>query len=89
MRVDYNSIVYILYLPMFLLTRFFMYGQPYFILLQVDFANQESQMAFYRSMQASGQDIRDFYDLLTDRRFAAFLFYHLPIYLDEVLLFLT
>ncbi|KAG7269529.1 hypothetical protein CRUP_025253 [Coryphaenoides rupestris] len=29
---------------------------------------KESQMAFYRSMQASGQDIRDFYDLLTDRR---------------------
>lgn len=37
--------------------------------LQVDFANQESQMAFYRSMQASGQDIRDFYDILTERRF--------------------
>uniref|UniRef100_A0A8C5FKP6 Spen family transcriptional repressor n=1 Tax=Gadus morhua TaxID=8049 RepID=A0A8C5FKP6_GADMO len=36
--------------------------------VKVDFANQESQMAFYRSMQASGQDIRDFYDLLTDRR---------------------
>lgn len=37
--------------------------------LQVDFANQESQMAFYRSMQASGQDIRDFYDILAERRF--------------------
>lgn len=37
--------------------------------LQVDFANQESQMAFYRSMQASGQDIRDFYDILSERRF--------------------
>ncbi|XP_063741262.1 msx2-interacting protein [Eleginops maclovinus] len=36
--------------------------------IKVDFANQESQMAFYRSMQASGQDIRDFYDLLTERR---------------------
>ena len=36
---------------------------------QVDFANQESQMAFYRSMQASGQDIRDFYDILSERRF--------------------
>lgn len=35
---------------------------------QVDFANHESQMAFYRSMQASGQDIRDFYDILSDRR---------------------
>ncbi|XP_060913410.1 msx2-interacting protein [Labrus mixtus] len=36
--------------------------------IKVDFANQESQMAFYRSMQASGQDIRDFYDILTERR---------------------
>lgn len=36
--------------------------------LQVDFANQESQMAFYRSMQASGQDIRDFYDVISERR---------------------
>ncbi|XP_053279813.1 msx2-interacting protein [Pleuronectes platessa] len=36
--------------------------------IKVDFANQESQMAFYRSMQSSGQDIRDFYDLLTERR---------------------
>ncbi|XP_010794464.1 msx2-interacting protein isoform X2 [Notothenia coriiceps] len=36
--------------------------------IKVDFANQESQMAFYRSMQASGQDIRDFYDLITERR---------------------
>ncbi|KAL4658518.1 msx2-interacting protein-like isoform X2 [Arapaima gigas] len=34
----------------------------------VDFANQESQMAFYRSMQASGQDIRDFYEILSERR---------------------
>uniref|UniRef100_H3D001 Msx2-interacting protein n=1 Tax=Tetraodon nigroviridis TaxID=99883 RepID=H3D001_TETNG len=37
--------------------------------IKVDFANQESQMAFYRSMQASGQDIRDFYDILAERRF--------------------
>ncbi|KAI4871954.1 hypothetical protein NFI96_025523 [Prochilodus magdalenae] len=34
----------------------------------VDFASQESQMAFYRSMQASGQDIRDFYEIPSDRR---------------------
>uniref|UniRef100_A0A9J8C4N3 Msx2-interacting protein n=1 Tax=Cyprinus carpio carpio TaxID=630221 RepID=A0A9J8C4N3_CYPCA len=36
--------------------------------IKVDFANQESQMAFYRSMQASGQDIRDFYEIITERR---------------------
>ncbi|XP_072552275.1 msx2-interacting protein [Salminus brasiliensis] len=36
--------------------------------IKVDFANHESQMAFYRSMQASGQDIRDFYDILSERR---------------------
>ncbi|XP_066546635.1 msx2-interacting protein [Amia ocellicauda] len=36
--------------------------------IKVDFANQESQMAFYRSMQASGQDIRDFYEILSERR---------------------
>ncbi|XP_061552591.1 msx2-interacting protein isoform X2 [Phycodurus eques] len=36
--------------------------------IKVDFANQESQMAFYRSMQASGQDIREFYDILSERR---------------------
>ncbi|KAI5612265.1 msx2-interacting protein isoform X2 [Silurus asotus] len=36
--------------------------------IKVDFANHESQMAFYRSMQTSGQDIRDFYDVLSDRR---------------------
>ena len=52
----------------------------------MDFANQESQMAFYRSMQASGQDIRDFYDLLTDRRFAGFLFSPHSIRLDNVLI---
>lgn len=39
------------------------------VCLQVDFANQESQMAFYRSMQASGQDIRDFYEILSERRY--------------------
>lgn len=37
-------------------------------LSQVDFASQESQMAFYRSMQASGQDIRDFYEIPPERR---------------------
>ncbi|XP_030623086.1 msx2-interacting protein isoform X2 [Chanos chanos] len=36
--------------------------------IKVDFANQESQMAFYRSMQASGQDIREFYEILSERR---------------------
>ncbi|KAM9343529.1 msx2-interacting protein [Pholidichthys leucotaenia] len=36
--------------------------------IKVDFANQESQMAFYRSMQSTGQDIRDFYDVLSERR---------------------
>lgn len=35
---------------------------------KVDFASQESQMAFYRSMQASGQDIRDFYEIPPERR---------------------
>ncbi|XP_057182369.1 msx2-interacting protein isoform X2 [Triplophysa rosa] len=36
--------------------------------IKVDFASQESQMAFYRSMQASGQDIRDFYEISSERR---------------------
>ncbi|XP_040889467.1 msx2-interacting protein isoform X2 [Toxotes jaculatrix] len=36
--------------------------------IKVDFASQESQLAFYRSMQASGQDIRDFYEIPPDRR---------------------
>ncbi|KAJ7999454.1 hypothetical protein DPEC_G00194600 [Dallia pectoralis] len=36
--------------------------------IKVDFGSQESQMAFYRSMQASGQDIRDFYEIPTERR---------------------
>ncbi|XP_078498657.1 msx2-interacting protein isoform X3 [Lissotriton helveticus] len=35
---------------------------------KVDFANRESQLAFYRSMDTSGQDIRDFYELLAERR---------------------
>lgn len=39
-----------------------------FYLLKVDFASQESQMAFYRSMQTSGQDIRDFYEIPAERR---------------------
>ncbi|XP_028301659.1 msx2-interacting protein isoform X2 [Gouania willdenowi] len=36
--------------------------------IKVDFASQESQLAFYRSMQASGQDIRDLYEIPTERR---------------------
>ncbi|XP_051516227.1 msx2-interacting protein-like isoform X2 [Myxocyprinus asiaticus] len=36
--------------------------------IKVDFANQESQIAFYHSMQASGQDIRDFYEIISERR---------------------
>ncbi|XP_029007120.1 msx2-interacting protein isoform X2 [Betta splendens] len=36
--------------------------------IKVDFASQESQMAFYRSMQASGQDIRDLYEIPPERR---------------------
>ncbi|KAM3622492.1 uncharacterized protein V6R79_025766 [Siganus canaliculatus] len=36
--------------------------------IKVDFASQESQLAFYRSMQASGQDIRDFYEIPPERR---------------------
>lgn len=36
--------------------------------IKVDFASQESQVAFYRSMQASGQDMRDFYEIPSDRR---------------------
>ncbi|KAM3878176.1 msx2-interacting protein [Diretmus argenteus] len=36
--------------------------------IKVDFASQESQMAFYRSMQTSGQDIRDFYEIPAERR---------------------
>ncbi|XP_030042029.1 msx2-interacting protein [Microcaecilia unicolor] len=36
--------------------------------IKVDFANRESQLAFYRSMESSGQDIRDFYEMLAERR---------------------
>lgn len=36
--------------------------------IKVDFASQESQIAFYRSMQTSGQDIREFYDIPPERR---------------------
>ncbi|KAM4606900.1 LOW QUALITY PROTEIN: msx2-interacting protein [Discoglossus pictus] len=36
--------------------------------VKVDFANQESQLAFYGSMESSGQDIRDFYDIISERR---------------------
>ncbi|KAM6218941.1 msx2-interacting protein [Rhynchocyon petersi] len=36
--------------------------------IKVDFANRESQLAFYHCMEKSGQDIRDFYELLIERR---------------------
>ncbi|XP_054435670.1 msx2-interacting protein isoform X2 [Pteronotus mesoamericanus] len=36
--------------------------------IKVDFANRESQLAFYHCMEKSGQDIRDFYELLMERR---------------------
>ncbi|XP_005081142.1 msx2-interacting protein isoform X1 [Mesocricetus auratus] len=36
--------------------------------IKVDFANRESQLAFYHCMEKSGQDIRDFYEMLTERR---------------------
>ncbi|KAG8431492.1 hypothetical protein GDO86_018552 [Hymenochirus boettgeri] len=36
--------------------------------VKVDFANQESQLAFYGSMESSGQDIRDFYEIISERR---------------------
>ncbi|XP_054576675.1 msx2-interacting protein isoform X2 [Eptesicus fuscus] len=35
---------------------------------KVDFANRESQLAFYHCMEKSGQDIRDFYEMLMERR---------------------
>ncbi|XP_033923950.1 msx2-interacting protein isoform X3 [Melopsittacus undulatus] len=35
--------------------------------LKVDFANRESQLAFYHSMEKTGQDIRDFYEMLAER----------------------
>ncbi|XP_069096214.1 msx2-interacting protein isoform X2 [Pleurodeles waltl] len=47
------------------LTRHFCRYGP---VVKVDFANRESQLAFYRSMDTSGQDIRDFYELLAERR---------------------
>ncbi|XP_075045850.1 msx2-interacting protein isoform X2 [Mixophyes fleayi] len=37
-------------------------------LVKVDFANQESQLAFYGSMENSGQDIRDIYEIISERR---------------------
>ncbi|XP_028609863.1 msx2-interacting protein [Grammomys surdaster] len=36
--------------------------------IKVDFANRESQLAFYHCMEKSGQDMRDFYEMLTERR---------------------
>lgn len=36
--------------------------------IKVDFANRESQLAFYQSMEKTGQDIRDFYEMLVERR---------------------
>ncbi|XP_063001392.1 msx2-interacting protein isoform X2 [Elgaria multicarinata webbii] len=36
--------------------------------IKVDFANRESQLAFYHSMEKTGQDIRDFYEMLAERR---------------------
>ncbi|KAE8594753.1 hypothetical protein XENTR_v10019784 [Xenopus tropicalis] len=47
------------------LTRHFCRYGP---VVKVDFANQESQLAFYGSMESSGQDIRDFYDIISERR---------------------
>uniref|UniRef100_UPI00398E6053 msx2-interacting protein isoform X3 n=1 Tax=Pristiophorus japonicus TaxID=55135 RepID=UPI00398E6053 len=35
--------------------------------IKVDFANRESQLAFYRSMEVSGQDIRDLYEIFAER----------------------
>ncbi|XP_073512218.1 msx2-interacting protein-like isoform X4 [Phyllobates terribilis] len=36
--------------------------------VKVDFANQESQLAFYGTMESSGQDIRDIYEIISERR---------------------
>ncbi|XP_039223521.1 msx2-interacting protein isoform X2 [Crotalus tigris] len=36
--------------------------------IKVDFANRESQQAFYHSMEKTGQDIRDFYEMFAERR---------------------
>jgi len=40
--------------------------------IKVDFANRESQLAFYHCMEKSGQDIRDFYEMLAERRYVFF-----------------
>ena len=40
----------------------------FFFFFKVDFANRESQLAFYHCMEKSGQDMRDFYEMLTERR---------------------
>ncbi|XP_075184276.1 msx2-interacting protein isoform X2 [Anomaloglossus baeobatrachus] len=37
-------------------------------IVKVDFANHESQLAFYDSMESSGQDIRDIYEIISERR---------------------
>ncbi|XP_073512217.1 msx2-interacting protein-like isoform X3 [Phyllobates terribilis] len=47
------------------LTRHFSRYGP---VLKVDFANQESQLAFYGTMESSGQDIRDIYEIISERR---------------------
>ncbi|XP_040279285.1 msx2-interacting protein isoform X2 [Bufo bufo] len=47
------------------LTRHFSRYGP---VVKVDFANQESQLAFYGSMESSGQDIRDIYEIISERR---------------------
>ncbi|XP_031235195.1 msx2-interacting protein isoform X2 [Mastomys coucha] len=47
------------------LTRHFCRYGP---VVKVDFANRESQLAFYHCMEKSGQDMRDFYEMLTERR---------------------
>ncbi|XP_004637826.1 msx2-interacting protein [Octodon degus] len=36
--------------------------------IKVDFANRDSQLAFYHCMEKSGQDVRDFYEMLLERR---------------------
>uniref|UniRef100_A0A8C3UXT8 Msx2-interacting protein n=2 Tax=Catharus TaxID=9184 RepID=A0A8C3UXT8_CATUS len=41
--------------------------------IKVDFANRESQLAFYHSMEKTGQDIRDFYEMLAERRHNLFI----------------
>lgn len=44
-------------------------------IFQVDFANRESQLAFYHSMEKTGQDIRDFYEMLAERRHVSISFF--------------